>query len=63
MDLLEILETKASWTIGELSPLLNISTKVLYKQAASKKIPAFNIGTCVRVYGKALADQLRKKMR
>ena len=58
-----ILESKAVWTIDELSVLLNMSDKTLYKHAATKKIPAFNIGTCVRVYGKALAEQLRKKMR
>ena len=63
VELLVILESKAVWTIPELSILLDISDKTLYKQAASKKIPAFNIGTCVRVYGKALAEQLRKKMR
>jgi excisionase family DNA binding protein len=63
VDLLAILESKAVWTIDELSVLLKISDKTLYKHAAKKKIPAFNIGTCVRVYGKALAEQLRKKMR
>jgi excisionase family DNA binding protein len=63
VDLLAILESKAVWTIPELSILLDISDKTLYKQAASKKIPAFNIGACVRVYGKAFAEYLRKKMR
>ena len=63
MDLLETLESKAAWTIDELAELLQVSDKVLYKQASRGKIPAFKIGTCVRVYGKAFADYLRNKMK
>lgn len=62
MDLFEILESKAVWTIDELAPLLNASSKTLYKQAARGKLPSFRIGSCVRVYGKGLADDLRKRM-
>ncbi len=62
MDLFEILETKAVWTIEEIGELLNVSPKTLYKHAARGKLPHFNIGTCVRVYGKGFADFLRRKM-
>jgi len=63
MDLFEILESRAVWTIEELGELLNISTKTLYKQAGRRKIPAFKVGACVRVCGKAYADHLRTKMK
>jgi hypothetical protein len=45
MDLFELLESKAVWTIDELQPLLNISNKTLYKHATCGKLPAFRIGT------------------
>jgi excisionase family DNA binding protein len=63
MDLFEELESKAVWTIDELAVLLNASSKTLYKQAARGKLPSFRIGSCVRVYGKGLADHLRGKLR
>jgi hypothetical protein len=63
MDLFEVLESQAVWTIEELEPLLKTSNKTLYKQAACGKLPSFRIGSCVRVYGKGLADYLRGKMK
>jgi excisionase family DNA binding protein len=63
MDLFEMLEDKAVWNIEELAELLEISPKTLYKQAARGKLPSFRIGSCVRVYGKGLADHLRGKMK
>lgn len=62
MDLFEALEGKPVWTIDELAVLLNVSRKTLYKQAARGKLPSFRIGSCVRVYGKGLANHLRSKM-
>lgn len=63
MDLFELLESKAVWNIEELSEVLDISAKTLYKQASRGKLPSFRIGSCVRVYGKGLADHLRDKMK
>ncbi len=63
VDLFEKLESKAVWKIEELAELLDISAKTLYKQAARSRLPSFRIGSCVRVYGKGLADHLRKKMK
>lgn len=63
MDLFETLESKAVWNMDELSELLGVSAKTLYKQAARGKFPSFRIGSCVRVYGKGLADDLRKKIK
>jgi excisionase family DNA binding protein len=62
VDLFETLEGRAVWTVEEIGDLLHMSVKTLYKHAALGKIPSFKIGTCVRIYGKALADSLRKKM-
>lgn len=61
-DLFDLLESKPVWKIEELEGVLEISTKTIYKQAARGKLPAFRIGSCVRVYGKGLADHLRNKM-
>jgi excisionase family DNA binding protein len=63
MDLFEVLESKAVWNIDELAELLDVSAKMLYKQAARGRLPSFRIGTCIRVHGKALADRLRNKMK
>lgn len=61
-DLFDLLESKPVWKIEELEGVLEISIKTLYKQAARGKLPAFRIGSCVRVYGKGLADHLRNRM-
>ncbi len=58
-----MLESKAVWKIEELGDLLNVSPKTLYKQASRKRIPAFKLGTCVLVYGKAFADLIRNKLK
>ena len=62
-DLFDLLESKPVWKIEELEEVLDISAKTLFKQAARGKLPAFRIGSCVRVYGKGLADHLRGKMK
>jgi len=62
-DLFDLLESKPVWSIDELAPVLRVSPKTLYKQAQRGKIPSFRVGTCVRVYGKGLADHLRAKMK
>jgi hypothetical protein len=62
-DLFALLESKPVWKIEELEEVLDISAKTLYKQAGRGKLPAFRIGSCVRVYGKGLADHLRGKMK
>jgi len=62
-DLFDLLESKPVWKIEELEQVLEISAKTLYKQAARGKLPSFRIGSCVRVYGKGLADHLRGKMK
>jgi hypothetical protein len=62
-DLFDLLESKPVWKIEELEGVLEISAKTLYKQAARGKLPTFKIGSCVRVYGKGLADHLRVKMK
>lgn len=62
-DLFDLLESKPVWKIEELEEVLEISAKTLYKQAKRGNFPSFRIGSCVRVYGKGLADHLRGKMK
>jgi hypothetical protein len=62
-DLFDLLESKPVWKIEELEEVLEISAKTLYKQANRGTIPSFRIGSCIRVYGKGLADHLRNKMK
>lgn len=63
MDLFELLESKPVWKMEELEPVLEVSAKTLYKRAARGEFPSFRIGSCVRVYGKGLADHIRGKMK
>jgi excisionase family DNA binding protein len=62
-DLFDLLESKPVWSIEELAEVLTVSRKTLYKQAKRGNFPSFRIGSCVRVYGKGLADHLRGKMK
>ena len=62
-DLFDLLESKPVWLIEELVEVLKVSDKALYKQAKRGNFPSFRIGSCVRVYGKGLADHLRGKMK
>ena len=62
-DLFDLLESKPVWSIEELAEVLTVSRKTLYKQAKRGNLPSFRIGSCVRVYGKGLADHLRGKMK
>ena len=62
-DLFELLESKPVWRMEELAEVLAVSRKALYKQAKRGNFPSFRIGSCVRIYGKGLADHLRGKMK
>lgn len=62
-DLFDLLESKPVWTIEELAEVLTVSSKTLYKQAKRGNLPSVRIGSCVRIYGKGLADYLRSKMK
>ena len=62
-DLFDLLESKPVWLIEELVEVLKVSDKALYKQAKRGNFPSIRIGSCVRVYGKGLADHFRGKMR
>lgn len=62
-DLFDLLESKPVWSIEELAEVLTVSPKTLYKQAKRGNFPSFRIGSCVRVYGKGLADHLRSRMK
>jgi excisionase family DNA binding protein len=62
-DLFDLLESKPVWSIEELADVLTVSRKTLYKHAKRGNLPSFRIGSCVRVYGKGLADHLRGKMK
>jgi hypothetical protein len=62
-DLFDLLESKPAWSIEVLAEVLTVSPKTLYKQARRGHFPSFRIGSCVRVYGKGLADHLRGKMK
>jgi excisionase family DNA binding protein len=62
-DLFDLLESKPVWSIEELAEVLKVSRKTLYKQAKRGNFPSFRIGSCVRVYGRGLADHLRGKMK
>jgi excisionase family DNA binding protein len=63
LDLFDLLESRPVWSIEELAEVLAVSRKTLYKQAKRGNIPSFQIGSCVRVYGKGLADYLRGKIK
>jgi len=62
-DLFDLLESKPAWSIEALAEVLTVSPKTLYKQAKRGNFPSFRIGSCVRVYGKGLADHLRSRMK
>jgi excisionase family DNA binding protein len=62
-DLFDLLESKPVWSIEELAEVLKVSRKTLYKQAKRGNFPSFRIGSCVRVYGRGLADHVRGKMK
>jgi excisionase family DNA binding protein len=62
-DLFDLLQSKPVWSIEELAEVLTVSPKTLYKQAKRGNFPSFRIGSCVRVYGKGLADHLRSRMK
>jgi len=62
-DLFDLLESKPVWSIEKLAEVLTVSPKTLYKQAKRGNFPSFRIGSCVRVYGKGLADHLRARMK
>ena len=62
-DLFDLLESKPVWSIEELAEVLKVSRKTLYKQAKRGNLSSFRIGSCVRVYGKGLADHLRNRMK
>jgi excisionase family DNA binding protein len=62
-DLFDLLESKPAWSIEELAEVLKVSRKTLYRQAKRGNLPSFRIGSCVRIYGKGLADHLRGKMK
>jgi excisionase family DNA binding protein len=62
-DLFELLESRPVWAIEELAEVLKVSPKTLYRQAKRGNFPSFRIGSCVRVYGKGLADHIRGKMK
>jgi helix-turn-helix protein len=62
-DLFDLLESEPVWSIEELAEVLTVSPKTLYKQAKRANFPSFRIGSCVRVYGKGLADHLRSRMK
>jgi hypothetical protein len=62
-DLFDLLLSKPVWSIEKLAEVLSVSPKTLYKQAKRGNFPSFRIGSCVRVYGKGLADHLRSKMK
>jgi excisionase family DNA binding protein len=48
-------------TAAELASLLSVSRILIFKYAASGRIPSFKIGTCVRFDSHAIAEWLRSK--
>jgi excisionase family DNA binding protein len=47
-------------TAEELSQILSVSKKTIFKQAQAGRIPSFRIGTCVRFDPPAVAEWLRR---
>ena len=46
-------------TAEELSQILSVSKKTIFKHAQAGRIPSFRIGTCVRFDPRAVAEWLR----
>jgi excisionase family DNA binding protein len=64
METLESLDTivakrKTAWTVEALAQLLSCSGKSLYKMIQSGKLPAYRIGSSIRIDPKAAAVWLK----
>lgn len=63
MDLIDEVESQeGAITIDWLASKLNVSPKLLYKMASRGSLPAFRVGSLVRLDPKTTADWLRQRM-
>jgi excisionase family DNA binding protein len=63
MGLAEIIENmQTALTVEQLAGLLSCSPKTLYKQIRAKRLPAFRVGSAIRLEPEATAAWLRSKM-
>lgn len=53
--------TRGAITTPQLSKMLNISPKTIYKMVKAGRIPAYKIGGAVRFDGRAIIDWLRQQ--
>ena len=62
---MNLIETVENWgkamRVEELAVLLSCSPKTLYKHIKAGRLPAFHIGTAVRLEPTTTASWLRKK--
>jgi excisionase family DNA binding protein len=62
MDLIEKIEQwGTALTVEDLANLLNASPKTIYKQIKRGKLPAFRIGSLLRLNPEAVARWLRAR--
>lgn len=62
MDIPETIEThNGAWTVNALAQLLGVSTKLLYKLIRQGRLPAFRIGTLVRLNPKTTGEWFRSQ--
>ncbi len=61
-DILAILRSRRqALYIEELAELLSLSTKTLYRHAASELLPAYRIGNAIRFSGNEIASWLEQQ--
>jgi excisionase family DNA binding protein len=54
---------KGALTAKELSEVLNISSKTIFKMAKDGRTPSFRVGTSVRFDARLIVDWMRKQRR
>jgi excisionase family DNA binding protein len=63
MSIVEIIENYGrALTVDELAELTRVSTQTIYRHIKAKKLPAYHIGTLVRLDPKATAEWLRSRI-
>jgi excisionase family DNA binding protein len=62
-DLVSVVESRqAAWTVEEFARLLKTSTKYIYKQVRYGMLPAYKVGSMLRLDPKTTASWLRSRM-
>lgn len=59
---MSIVESKrAGWTVEQFARLLEVSAKFVYKQVKQGALPAYRVGSMIRLDPKAAASWLRSR--